>query len=374
MPSNFSMTVRYVPFMEVGRARNLLVYEAKKIGAEYLVFFDEDEILPANALPKLLFHMQNHRDWTFVSGLKALKTVPPEPMVYTDWGNGAHWGFKLGELIKVKFTGMGCSMIRVADLEKLTPRRYHDRDIWRATDAIVEEYFLTGRLATPNVSGIDISSHTEDAYFFALLDQANLSAYVDTGLVCSHYDKRTRTFYLPPNDAGIAIKPDAWNHSPRVVNLGAGHDTSPYEVNVDLRDDPNIQYKCDIRSLPNDWENQFDIAKAHHVLEHFDFRDVPVVLREWVRILKPGGKLRLAVPDMEAVARAIMEGRMDTEIQGNIYGDQGHPYWGQEYYEHNHHRSAFTPRSLGEAMAEAGLVNIIATSEGASAIAEGTKP
>ena len=107
MPSNFSMTVRYVPFMEVGRARNLLVYEAKKIGAEYLVFFDEDEILPANALQKLLFHMQNHRDWTFVSGLKALKTVPPEPMVYTDWGNGAHWGFKLGELIKVKFTGMG---------------------------------------------------------------------------------------------------------------------------------------------------------------------------------------------------------------------------------------------------------------------------
>ena len=216
-------------------------------------------------------------------------------------------------------------MIRMADLDKLATRRYHDRDIWKATDVVVDEYFLTGRLSTPNVSGIDLASHTEDAYFFALLDQAGLKSYVDTGLVCSHYDKRTRTFYLPPNDSGIAIKPDAWNREPRVVNLGAGHDTNPYEVNVDLRDDPNIQYKCDIRNLPNDWENQFDMAKAHHVLEHFDFRDVPAVLKEWVRILKPGGVLRIAVPDREAIAKAITEGRMDPESQGNICVDEGPP-------------------------------------------------
>lgn len=40
-----------------------------------------------------------------------------------------------------------------------------------------------------------------------------------------------------------------------------------------------------------------DLAYSSHLLEHFKYEDVPAVLREWMRVVKPGGHLILYVPD-----------------------------------------------------------------------------
>lgn len=48
---------------------------------------------------------------------------------------------------------------------------------------------------------------------------------------------------------------------------------------------------------PGETENRFDGACAMHVLEHFDVPGALHVLREIYRCLKPGGVLRVAVPD-----------------------------------------------------------------------------
>ena len=64
-----------------------------------------------------------------------------------------------------------------------------------------------------------------------------------------------------------------------------------------------------------------DEIRASHVLEHFPRAQAMAVLREWVRVLKPGGLLRVAVPDFGVIAEAYVAGEaLDTE--GYVMGGQ----------------------------------------------------
>lgn len=51
-------------------------------------------------------------------------------------------------------------------------------------------------------------------------------------------------------------------------------------------------------------DGSVDEIRASHILEHFTFADSQKALAEWCRVLKPGGRIRLAVPDLEAAAKA----------------------------------------------------------------------
>lgn len=369
-PSNFSLAQLYIPFMEVGRARNIAVYKALEAKAKYLVFRDEDVIAGANAVKTLLNHMANHPEWTFCAGLYATKSYPPEPLLYREWGQGADYDWQAGELVKVLFTGMGISIIRLSDLALLDAPTYDERDPFTGENIRVKRFFETKDAAIVENGGTSKYGSTEDAPFFALLQEKNLQAWIDTGLLCQHYDEKTHTFFNVPTKG----KPVPWELTPRVLNIGAGGEYDPYEVSVDLRDDPHITYKMDVRQLPQDWAAQFDVVKSNHVLEHFGFGQTFEILTEWARVLKPGGVMRLTVPDLQAFAERIVSaadgaaGYMDLPILGGIYGDQGHSYWRQEAYggEHdgrfikdsyanNHHRTGFTARSLGGMLQAAGL-------------------
>jgi SAM-dependent methyltransferase len=368
MPSNFSMQLRFLPGMEVGRARNLLIHEAKDMGAKYIMFRDEDTIAPANLVPMLLYHMETHPDWTFCSGCYSTKNYPPEPLIYTDWGIGAHWNWRKGDIIPVKFTGMGASIIRMSDIEDIECEEYEEKNPWTLAQVMVKKYFYTGEGFTQSDKGINKSSHTEDAHFFGKLEEKGLKSFVDTGLQCGHFDKTRNTIFFVPLDNNLAKPPDAWNNTPRVVNLGAGNQYSPYEIQVDLRGGDNIDYHCDITKLPLDWENTFDVAKASHVLEHFDYSKAKDILAEWYRILKPGGRLEIKVPDLQTVGSFLAEGNLDTLVNGNIYGDQGNEFWddgiyggyaGDRWLPHstanNHHTSGYTAPYLLKLLAEVGF-------------------
>ena len=47
-----------------------------------------------------------------------------------------------------------------------------------------------------------------------------------------------------------------------------------------------------------------DEIRASHVLEHLSFRDATAALRDWFRALKPGGRLWVAVPDVDKALTA----------------------------------------------------------------------
>lgn len=61
----------------------------------------------------------------------------------------------------------------------------------------------------------------------------------------------------------------------------------------------------DLRRFP---DASFDSLYASHILEHFDYQgDLLKTLREWRRVLKPGGELLISVPDMETLSRLWLE-------------------------------------------------------------------
>jgi SAM-dependent methyltransferase len=68
-------------------------------------------------------------------------------------------------------------------------------------------------------------------------------------------------------------------------------------------------------------DNSVSVIRASHVLEHFNFADVADVLKDWVRALKPGGRLKIAVPDFDKIAEAHLKGEPQN-VQGYVMGGQ----------------------------------------------------
>lgn len=103
------------------------------------------------------------------------------------------------------------------------------------------------------------------------------------------------------------------------INLGGGKRIFPGFINVDLADFPHIHYRQDVRKLGNFESNSADLIHASHVLEYFDRQEVVDVLKEWKRVLKPGGLLRVAVPDFQALITVYRKVGLEA-ILGPLYG------------------------------------------------------
>lgn len=98
-----------------------------------------------------------------------------------------------------------------------------------------------------------------------------------------------------------------------------------------------------------DAEASVDEIRASHVFEHFSHRQAGAVLQEWARVLKPGGLLKLAVPDLEYIAHGFLQGRAEP---WQAYLSGGH------VDGHDVHLAQYDEPSLGALMRGAGLVGI----------------
>ncbi len=96
---------------------------------------------------------------------------------------------------------------------------------------------------------------------------------------------------------------------PVLLNLGAGPRgrDDDHWVNVDGFSERKIHFVIDFqRPLPFS-NNCFDGVFSEHVLEHFTQEDGFLLLVEVMRVLRPGGILRLIVPDGEFIVRSYVE-------------------------------------------------------------------
>lgn len=104
------------------------------------------------------------------------------------------------------------------------------------------------------------------------------------------------------------------------LHLGCDKRYIPGFVHVDLADFPHIDYRHDVHTLPMFEDNSVDLIYACHVIEYFDRIEVLEVLREWLRVLKPGEVLRLAVPDFAALVEVYQKYGDLSLIHGPLYG------------------------------------------------------
>jgi len=130
------------------------------------------------------------------------------------------------------------------------------------------------------------------------------------------------------------------------LEIGVGEDKkNSRSLGLDIRRSVNVDILSDARFLPFK-DSSIDSVYAAHVLEHFSHRETGSVIREWTRVLKPGGSLELRCPDLRIRALLFFFSPGPENVR-NIYG-------GQEYPE-NYHRSGFSYGMLKEILKDCGI-------------------
>jgi len=93
----------------------------------------------------------------------------------------------------------------------------------------------------------------------------------------------------------------------RYLEIGPGNSRLPGFETLDIIGGRNVDYVYDAaKPLPFE-DDTFDLVYASHVLEHIPWYKTEEVLKEWARILKPGGVLEVWVPDGLKICKALLE-------------------------------------------------------------------
>lgn len=111
------------------------------------------------------------------------------------------------------------------------------------------------------------------------------------------------------------------------LHLGCGKRHIDGFINIDIVDNDSVDVIDDVSTLSK-FENECaDLIYACHVLEHFKRNEYFGVLKRWTELLKPGGILRLAVPDFAKVAKVYVEGKFPLKmLLGFLNGGQTYTY------------------------------------------------
>lgn len=91
------------------------------------------------------------------------------------------------------------------------------------------------------------------------------------------------------------------------LNVGCGNKFHKAWVNVDMTsNDPHVQAHNLLQGIPFP-DNHFDVVYHSQVLEHFSKEKAPAFVRECLRVLKPGGIMRVVVPDLEDMVKEYLK-------------------------------------------------------------------
>lgn len=118
-----------------------------------------------------------------------------------------------------------------------------------------------------------------------------------------------------------------------------------------------------------------DLVYSSHMFEHLDRREARIFLSEVMRILQPGGRLRLAVPDLRRHAERYMrEGDADTFVSDTLMGTDRPTTFGG-WLHHvvigaRHHLWMYDGASLARLLEAAGFLNAVVLEAGQTTIAD----
>ncbi len=107
---------------------------------------------------------------------------------------------------------------------------------------------------------------------------------------------------------------------------------------LDVEDRPEVDFVTDMRDLSMIDDASCSDVYMSHVLEHVALGEVLPVLNDLHRILAPGGKLYIAVPDTEVLAEMLLDPELDTPSKFFVM----RMMFGGQMSQHDFHCIGFT--------------------------------
>ena len=93
----------------------------------------------------------------------------------------------------------------------------------------------------------------------------------------------------------------------RKLHIGGKVKSGGWEV-LNANPAPYVDHVCNANDLSRFADNTFAEIYSSHVVEHFDYTgELQNALKEWNRVLMPGGKVFISVPDLDVLAKLILE-------------------------------------------------------------------
>ncbi len=138
----------------------------------------------------------------------------------------------------------------------------------------------------------------------------------------------------------------------RLLHIGCGDINDPAFINLDARPLPHVHFvRQDFSRLPMIPDNALDMVYMSHVLEHIPRGKLMQTLKEMERVLKPGGIIRISVPDFDCIVRLYEAADRDIRpITPALMGGQD--------YAFNFHYCVFNLAYLTDQLTRAGFTSV----------------
>lgn len=133
-----------------------------------------------------------------------------------------------------------------------------------------------------------------------------------------------------------------------------GQDPHPDWKILDIEARPEVDFVCDAADLSQFADCSIAAIYASHVLEHFHYhfdRELAKTLAEWRRVLQPGGKLMISVPNLRTLCWLYLNPDLQPEdrhyLMSIIFGGQINQF--------DLHKTGFDAEILERYLREAGF-------------------
>lgn len=117
-----------------------------------------------------------------------------------------------------------------------------------------------------------------------------------------------------------------------------------------------VDHVCNANNLSRFPDNSFSEIYASHVVEHLDYTgELAATLKEWNRVLEPGGRIYISVPDLDTLAGLILS-KDKLTVNERYYVMR--MIFGGHLDQYDYHVVGLNEDFLTEFLTAAGYVNI----------------
>ena len=170
-------------------------------------------------------------------------------------------------------------------------------------------------------------------YRSVLRQQMSGSVLLDAESMARRFEAAMRGMWLRycESDAARAAGIAAANGWPTKMKLhiGGKQFREGWKI-LDVQPGPNVDFVGDIRSLEGFSDESCSEIYCSHVLQHLPVNDIVPALKSLHRILAPGGRLMISVPDFDVLVALFQRSDLDLaqrfRIMRMVFGGQMDPF------------------------------------------------